>query len=117
MFDKITSLFQKKPSAEQQYLEQHKLKYDQENGYIIDDVVLNDLSEKIVYFSNRKVENFNDLEGLFQRGMLIKEKIDLEIHTQQYTQRLGNNNENLTQLKQYVIILNDYYRLFKRDKS
>lgn len=116
MFKKISDLFQKKPSAEQIYLQTHQIRHDPELGYIIDDIVLNELNERLSYFSNRKVTRFDDLENLFYRGMLIKEKIDLELNTGRFTTRLGNNQQNLEQLKKFVILLNDYYREFKRER-
>ncbi len=49
--------------------------------------------------------------------MIINEKIDLEIASQNFIVRLGNTQENLTELKQVVKLLNEYYRNFLRDKS
>lgn len=43
-------------------------------------------------------------------------KIDLEIATQRYVERLGNTQEKLLQLKAIIQILNQYYVLFLRDK-
>ena len=48
--------------------------------------------------------------------MLINEKIDLEMATGRYVQRLGNNHENLQQFKSLIEKLNQYYCEFKRDK-
>ena len=116
MLGKISGLFKKKPSAEQIYLEEHKIKIDPVLGFIIDGVVLKELTDKLVFFSNRKVSAFEDLENLFYRGILIKEKIDLELNTGSFTARVGNNEENLKQFRHYIVLLNDYYRLFVREK-
>ena len=43
-------------------------------------------------------------------------KIDLEIATGNYLKRLNNNEENLKQFKHLIEKLNQYYRMFKRDK-
>lgn len=116
ILDKLSQIFSKKPTPEQIYLEQNHLKFDPEHGFIIDGVVLNDLSARLEYFSNRKLIDFNDLRELYFKAMLINEKIDLEIANQRFVARLGNNEENLLELKRYITILNDYYRQFKRDK-
>lgn len=115
MLGKFSELFKRKPSAEQLYMQEHQIEFDEEKGYIVAGVVLNDLSERLEYFSNRKVTDFNDLKTLFYRGMMIKEKIDLELASGRFIERLGNNSENLLQLKQLVNLMNDYYRQFKRD--
>ena len=49
--------------------------------------------------------------------MLINEKIDLEIANERFVVRLGNNLENLTELKRMIKLLNDYYYQFIRDKK
>ena len=77
---------------------------------------MNDLSERLEYFSNRKLSSFNDLEQLYLRSMLINEKIDLEIATGHYVARLGNKQENLEQFRGLIEKLNQYYRTFKRDQ-
>ena len=115
MLGKFSELFKRKPSAEQLYMQTHQIEYDAEKGYIVAGVVLNDLSDRLEYFSNRKVADFNDLKTLFYRGMMINEKIDLELASGRYVARLGNTEDNLKQLKQLVMLMNDYYRQFKRD--
>ena len=85
--------------------------------FIVDGIVLNrELSERLEYFSNRKLNNFDDLKALFYKTILINEKIDLEIATNNYVQRLGNTEENLKQFKEIIRKLNDYYKAFKREK-
>ncbi|MDG9949560.1 hypothetical protein N7574_09495 [Acinetobacter ursingii] len=117
MLNKLSNLFKSgKPSAEQQYMQQQQIQFDSQQGYIVDGIVMNDLSERLEYFSNRKLSSFNDLEQLYLRSMLINEKIDLEMATGRYIQRLGNNHENLQQFKSLIEKLNQYYREFKRDK-
>ncbi|VCX12557.1 hypothetical protein BANRA_01090 [Acinetobacter baumannii] len=56
-------------------------------------------SEHLEYFSNRKLQNFDNLPKLFQITPQINEKIDLEIATQRYVERLGNTQEKLLELK------------------
>ncbi len=46
----------------------------------------------------------------------INEKIDLEIATQRYVERLGNTQEKLLELKAIIQVLNQYYVMFLRDK-
>lgn len=117
MLNKLSNLFKSgKPLAEQQYMQQHQIQFDAVQGYIVDGIVMNDLSERLEYFSNRKLSSFNDLEQLYLRSMLINEKIDLEMATGRYVQRLGNNHENLQQFKSLIEKLNQYYREFIRDK-
>ncbi|WP_151982148.1 hypothetical protein [Acinetobacter guerrae] len=117
MLNKLSNLFKSgKPSAEQQYMQQHQIQFDSQQGYIVDGIVMNDLSERLEYFSNRKLSSFNDLEQLYLRSMLINEKIDLEIATGHYVARLGNKQENLEQFKGLIEKLNQYYRTFKRDQ-
>lgn len=53
----------------------------------------------------------------FYSAMLINEKIDLEIANERFVVRLGNNLENLTELKRMIKLLNDYYYQFIRDKK
>lgn len=118
MFEKLTKLFKSnKESPEQLYLREHKIEFDVDQGYIIDGVVLNTLSERLSYFSNRKLKNFDDLNAVYMRSMLINEKIDLEIANQNFVQRLGNTEVNLLELKQIIATLNHYYRTFLRDKA
>ena len=117
MLNKLSNLFKSgKPSAERQYMQQHQIQFDSQQGYIVDGIVMNDLSERLEYFSNRKLSSFNDLEQLYLRSMLINEKIDLEIATGHYVARLGNKQENLEQFRGLVEKLNQYYRTFKRDQ-
>lgn len=118
MLNKLSQLFKgSKESPEQLYLEEHHIQYDETQGYVIDGVVLNTLSERMEYLSNRKLKDFNDLKQLYSVAMIINEKIDLEIANQRFVARLGNTEENLLQFKNYVKILNDYYRQFIRDRK
>ena len=75
-----------------------------------------ELAERLEYFSNRKLKNFDDLNALFYKAILINEKIDLEIASGRYVARLGNTEENLMQLKEMIRKLNAYYKEFKREK-
>ena len=79
-------------------------------------VKLNELGFRLEYFSNRKLDRFDDLEKLFRIAPQINEKIDLELHSQRFVERLGNTEENLKELKQIIKVLNDYYVKFKRAK-
>lgn len=118
MFNKLSQLFKgSKESPEQLYLDEHRIQFDDVKGYIIDGVVLNSLSERLEYLSNRKLMHFDDLKQLYSAAMIINEKIDLEIANQRFVARLGNTEENLLQFKQYLKLLNDYYRQFIRDKK
>lgn len=118
MFDKIAALFKgNKNGPEQVFLQENNMQIDAEHGFIVDGIVLNrELSERLEYFSNRKLNNFDDLKALFYKTILINEKIDLEIATNNYVHRLGNTEENLKQFKQIIQKLNDYYKTFKREK-
>ena len=116
MLNKLAQIFTKKPSAEQVFMEQNRIEFNDEQGFIVDGFVLNDLSERLEYFSNRKLKKFDDLKDLYFKAMLINEKIDLEIANNRFVVRLGNTEENLLQLKAYIALLNDYYRQFKREK-
>ena len=123
MLNKLTGLFtssrlfkSSKPSAEQLFLEENNIQFHQEQGYIVDGIVLNEWSERLSYFSNRKLTKFDDLKELYFTAMIINEKIDLEIASQRFVARLGNTEENLLQLKQIIQKLNDYYRNFLREK-
>ena len=116
MLNKLAQIFTKKPSAEQVFMEQNRIEFNDHQGFIIDGFVLNDLSERLEYFSNRKLKKFDDLKDLYFKAMLINEKIDLEIANNRFVVRLGNTEENLLQLKAYIALLNDYYRQFKREK-
>lgn len=117
MFGKIAQMFKGNKASEQQiFLNEHAMQIDPEQGFIIDGVVLNDLGERLEYFSNRGLKNFDDLQALYYKTILINEKIDLEIANQRFVQRLGNTQQNLTQFKAYIAILNDYYRQFVREK-
>ncbi|MDR2061858.1 MAG: hypothetical protein LBQ29_10735 [Acinetobacter sp.] len=115
MLSQLTNLFKSsKETPEQLFLKEHALSFDAEQGPILNGVVLNDLSFRLAYFSNRKLERFDDLEKLFRIAPQINEKIDLELHSQRFVERLGNNQENLKQLKHAIKVLNDYYVKFKR---
>lgn len=117
MFGKIAALFKgNQKAAEQAYLQEKNIQIDAEHGFIVDGIVVNTLSERLTYFSNRKLQNFDDLQDLFYKAILINEKIDLEIASGRYVVRLGNNEENLNQLKEIIRKLNDYYKEFKREK-
>lgn len=115
MLSQLTNLFKSsKQTPEQLFLKEHALSFDAEQGPILNGVVLNDLDFRLEYFSNRKLERFDDLEKLFRIAPQINEKIDLELHSQRFVERLGNNQENLKELKQAIKVLNDYYVKFKR---
>lgn len=123
MLNKLAGLFtgsglfkSSKPSPEQLFLQENNIQFDPEQGYIVDGIVVNQLSERLSYFSNRKLNNFDDLKVLYFTAILINEKIDLEIANQRFVARLGNTEENLLQLKQIIKKLNDYYRNFLREK-
>ena len=123
MLNKLTGLFtssrlfkSSKPSAEQLFLEENNIQFTKEQGYIVDGIVLNEWSERLSYFSNRKLTQFDDLKELYFTAMIINEKIDLEIASQRFVARLGNTEENLLQLKHIIQKLNDYYRNFLREK-
>lgn len=119
MFNALKNLFSKdaqQQAKEQLYLEQHNIQFDDQKGYIVDGIVVNELSERLEYFSNRRLKSFDDLQALYFAAMLINEKIDLEIATGQYVARLGNTQENLIQLKNIIQKLNQYYREFKRER-
>lgn len=119
MLSKLTQLFKlKQDRPEQLYLQQHQIEYDEHQGFIIEGIVINDMhAERLAYFSNRRISQFNDLQALFYSAMLINEKIDLEIANRRFVVRLGNNIENLTELKRIIKLLNDYYYQFVRDKK
>ena len=117
MLNKLANFFTgNRESLEQIYLREQHIQFDQEQGYIVDGIVVNSLSERLAYFSNRKLNNFDDLKELFYKAILIHEKIDLEIASGRYVTKLGNNEESLKQLKVIIQKLNDYYKEFKRDR-
>jgi len=117
MLNKLAGLFtSSKPSPEQLFLKENNIQFNQEQGYIVDGIILNEWSERLSYFSNRKLNTFDDLKALYFAAIIINEKIDLEIANQRFVTRLGNNEKNLLQLKQVIKKLNDYYRNFKREK-
>ena len=117
MLNKFANLFKSaKETPEQLFLKEHALIFDSEQGAILNGLVLNTLGFRLEYFSNRKLDHFDDLEKLFRITPQINEKIDLEIHSQRFVERLGNTEENLKQLKQVIKILNDYYVKFKRPR-
>ncbi|MBC9229304.1 hypothetical protein HI850_008185 [bacterium SPL81] len=115
MLSQLSSLFKSsKETPEQLFLKEHALAFDTEHGTILDGVKLNELGFRLEYFSNRKLDRFDDLEKLFRIAPQINEKIYLEIHSQRFVERLGNTEENLKELKQAIKVLNDYYVKFKR---
>ncbi|MEO3356630.1 hypothetical protein [Acinetobacter haemolyticus] len=117
MLSQLSSLFKgSKETPEQLFLKEHALVFDVESGAILNGVVLNEQGFRLEYFSNRKLDHFNDLAKLFEITPQINEKIDLEIHSQRFVERLGNTEQNLKELKQTIKILNDYYVKFKRAK-
>lgn len=117
MLNKLVEQFKgNKESAEHVFLRENNIQIDAEKSYIVDGIVVNELSERLEYFSNRKLTNFDDLEALFYKAILINEKIDLEIASERYVARLGNTEENLKQFKTIIQKLNDYYKEFKREK-
>jgi hypothetical protein len=118
MLNKLKDVFKSsKVKEEEAYLQEHAIQFNPQQGYIVDEIVLNqELSERLEYFSNRRLNKFDDLQALYYAAMLINEKIDLEITQQKFVARLGNTEENLLQFKSIVKKLNDYYRNFIRDK-
>ena len=117
MLNKLIGLFKSdKESAEQLFLRENHIQIDPQLGFIVDGIVVNEWSERLEYFSNRKLKHFDDLKELYFKAILINEKIDLEIANQRFVARLGNNEENLLALKQVISKLNQYYRLFLREK-
>ena len=118
MLNKIADFFKSdKETPEQIFLKENHIEYNAEQGFIIDGVIINEWSERLEYLSNRRLKKFDDLKALYDAGMIINEKIDLEIASQNFVARLGNTQENLTEFKQVVKLLNEYYRNFLRDKS
>lgn len=118
MLNRLIGLFKTdKESAEHIYLRENNIQIDPELGFIVDGVVVNEWSERLEYFSNRKLKRFDDLKELYFKAILINEKIDLEIANQRFVSRLGNTEENLLALKSVITKLNQYYRLFLRDKK
>ncbi|MEQ1296688.1 hypothetical protein ABLT94_02165 [Acinetobacter soli] len=117
MFKKITDwVGGSKNNLEAQYMKDHDISYHPEQGYCVNGMVVNTLSERLEYFSNRRLNRFDDLAALYLASILINEKIDLEIATGNYVQRLQNNENNLREFKAIIEKLNHYYREFKRDK-
>lgn len=117
MWQRLSGLFKSNQlSAEQQFLQDNEIEFNPVQGYIIQGVVLNDWSARLLYFSNRKLSQFDDLKALYFASLVINEKIDLEIAHQRFVTRLGNTEENLVQLKQAIETLNAYYRQFIRDQ-
>lgn len=115
MLSQLSSLFKSsKETPEQLFLKEYALAFDMEHGAILNGVKLNELGFRLEYFSNQKLDRFDDLEKLFRIAPQINEKIDLEIHSQRFVERLGNTEENLKELKQVIKVLNDYYVKFKR---
>lgn len=117
MLKLINGLFTKNNKGfEQDFLQNNNIQYHENLGYIVDGIVINELSERLEYFSNRRMNTFDNLKDLYLNAMIINEKIDLEIANQRFVQRLGNTEENLLEFKRIVIKLNDYYRQFLREK-
>lgn len=117
MFSQLSSLFKSsKETPEQLFLKEYNLAFDKEHGAILKGVKLNELGFRLEHFSNRKLDHFDDLAKLFEISPQINEKIDLEIHSQRFIERLGNTEENLKEFKEMIKILNDYYVKFKRAK-
>ncbi|OTG88358.1 hypothetical protein B9T31_02280 [Acinetobacter sp. ANC 4558] len=106
----------KKLNHEQNFLDENNIQYDKVRGYIVDGIVLNELSDRLQYLSNRKMYKFDNLKDLYFNAMIINEKIDLDIANQRFVQNLGNTEENLKEFKEIVKKLNNYYRQFLRDK-
>ncbi|MDY6457299.1 hypothetical protein [Acinetobacter faecalis] len=118
MLNKIVDFFKSdKETSEQIFLKENHIEYNVEQGFIINSIIVNEWSERLEYLSNRRVKRFDDLKALYDAGMIINEKIDLEISTQRFVTRLGNTKENLLELKHVVKLLNEYYRNFLRDKK
>lgn len=117
MFDKVRQLFKTKEDPRLVFMREHHIEWDDSLGYSVGGVVLNEtLSERLEYFSNRRLRKFDDLKALYFAAMLINEKIDLEMATGRYVARLGNTPENLTEFKAIIALLGDYYRQFLREK-
>ncbi|ENU27420.1 hypothetical protein F992_01534 [Acinetobacter modestus] len=117
MLSQLTNLFKSsKETPEQLFLKENDLVFDS-RGAIYKGIVLNELGFRLEYFSNRKLDRFDDLEKLFRIAPQINEKIDLELHLQRFVERLGNTEENLRELKQVIKVLNDYYVRFQRAKK
>lgn len=117
MLNKIVNFLKGQTETQEQiYLREHQIQYDPQKGYIVNGITLNEWSERLEYFSNRKLKNFNDLKALFYTAILVNEKIDLEIASGRYVSRLNNNQQNLHELKEAIQKLNDYYKNFKREK-
>jgi len=117
MLSQLTNLFKStKETHEQLFLKKHALSFYLDKGAILNGMVLNELDFRLEYFSNRKLDRFDDLEKLFRIALQINEKIDLELHSQRFVERLGNTEENLKELKQIIKVLNDYYVKFQRPR-
>lgn len=118
MFNKLSSLFKSKKAIEEQlYRTEHAIEFDPERGVIVAGVVLNEnLSKRLEYLSNRRLNRFDDLKALYDHAMIMNEKIDLDIAQQRFLAHLGNTEQNLLEFKQILTILNCYYREFKREK-
>lgn len=116
MLKKLSQLFQSKPKEdpEQQFCEAHGLAFDPELGVSLNGLALSDMNESLHYLSNRRVEDINNLKAVYDAGMIIHEKIDLELASQRFVTRLGHTEERLKEIKHAVHILEQYYRQFKR---
>ena len=117
MLKKLTALFDRKGTEKRAFLAQHHMQWDETQGFIVDGIVLNEsLAERLEYLSNRRLNKFDDLKALYLAGMLINEKIDLEIAHQRFNVRLGNTEENLRHFQTILQRLGEYYRQFEREK-
>lgn len=118
MLNKLIDLLKgNKEDPEQLYLQQQNIQHDPALGYIVDGVVVNELSKRLIYLSNRRLEKFDDLKALYSAAIIINEKIDLDIANQRFLAHLGNTEENLLEFKQIVKKLSDYYRTFLRERK
>ncbi len=116
MLSQLTNLFKSsKETPEQLFLKENDLVFDS-RGAIYRGIVLNELAFRLEYFSNRKLDHFDDLAKLFEISPQINEKIDLEIYSQRFVERLGNTEENLKEFKEMIKVLNDYYVKFQRPR-
>lgn len=117
MLKKLGQWFQSTPKEdpEQQFCQQHGLVFDPEQGIVLHGQVLSSMNESLHYLSNRRVNDVNQLQAVYEAGMIIHEKIDLELATGRFVTRLGHDAARLQEIKQAVRVLEQYYRQFKRD--
>lgn len=117
MLKKLTALFQTQSSAKQAFLTSRNMQWNEQQGFIVDGLVLNEvLAERLYYLSNRRLNTFDDLKAVYLATMLMNEKIDLEIAQQSFNARLANNEENLRHFQTILQRLGEYYREFVREK-